>query len=50
MLMGGDEVVKNRQSIASKLKAGETKLSSADFKNHNLPSAIRIRIIKLTTI
>ena len=32
------EVVKNRQAIAAKLKAGETKLSSADFKDHNLPS------------
>jgi len=32
------EVVKNRQTIADKLKAGETKLSSADFKEINLPS------------
>ena len=32
------EVVKNRQSIADKLKAGETKLSSSDFKKINLPS------------
>ena len=32
------EVVKNRQFIADKLKTGETKLSSADFKEINLPS------------
>ncbi len=31
------EVVKNRQSIADKLKAGKTKLSSTDFKEHDLP-------------
>lgn len=30
------EVVKNRQAIADLLKAGETKLSSADFKKHEL--------------
>jgi len=38
MLMGRDEVVKNRQAIADKLKAGETQLSSAEFKEINLPS------------
>ncbi|MFO7815466.1 MAG: hypothetical protein R6V14_07000 [Halanaerobiales bacterium] len=31
------EVVKNLQSIAEKLKVGKTKLSSADFKEHDLP-------------
>ncbi len=35
------EVVKNRQSIAEKLKAGKTKLSSADFKEHDLPFAVK---------
>ena len=32
------EVVKNRQAVAAKLKAGETNLSSADFKEINLPA------------
>ncbi|ADO78116.1 hypothetical protein [Halanaerobium praevalens] len=32
------EVVKNRQAIAAKLKTGEINLSSADFKEVNLPS------------
>ena len=32
------EVVKNRQAVATKLKTGETKLSSADFKDINLPA------------
>ncbi|MCK8825973.1 RNA-guided endonuclease InsQ/TnpB family protein [Fuchsiella alkaliacetigena] len=40
------EVVKNRQAIADKLKAGETKLSSADFKEHNLPSAVKNQNIR----
>lgn len=40
------EVVKNRQSIADKLKAEETKLSSADFKEINLPSAIKNQNIR----
>ena len=40
------EVVKNRQAIAEKLKAGETKLSSADFKEHNLPSAVKNQNIR----
>ncbi len=40
------EVVKNRRAIASKLKAGETKLSSADFKEHNLPSAVKNQNIR----
>jgi IS605 OrfB family transposase len=40
------EVVKNRQSIANKLKAGETKLSSADFKEINLPSAVKNQNIR----
>ena len=40
------EVVKNRQSIADKLKAGETKLSSADFKDHNLPSSVKNQNIR----
>ncbi|MCK8817624.1 transposase, partial [Natroniella sulfidigena] len=41
-----EEVVKNRQSIAEKLKAGETKLSTADFKEHNLPSAVKNQNIR----
>jgi len=40
------KVVKNRQTIADKLKAGETKLSSADFKEINLPSAVKNQNIK----
>lgn len=40
------EVVKNRQSIANKLKAGKTKLSSADFKEINLPSAVKNQNIR----
>jgi len=40
------EVVKNRQSVADKLKAGETKLSSADFKEINLPSAVKNQNIR----
>ena len=40
------EVVKNRQSIADKLKAGETKLSSADFKDYNLPSSVKNQNIR----
>ncbi|MFW6015667.1 MAG: hypothetical protein ACOCRK_04460 [bacterium] len=40
------EVVKNRQTIADKLKAGETKLSSADFKEINLPSAVKNQNIR----
>ena len=34
------EVVKNRQAIADRLKVGKTKLSSADFKDIKLPSAV----------
>ncbi len=40
------EVVKNRQTIADKLKAGETKLSCADFKEINLPSAVKNQNIR----
>jgi len=40
------EAVKNRQSIADLLKAGETKLSSADFKKHELPSAVKNQNIR----
>jgi putative transposase len=40
------EVVKNRQSVAGKLKAGETKLSSADFKEIKLPSAVKNQNIR----
>ncbi|WP_018249057.1 RNA-guided endonuclease InsQ/TnpB family protein [Orenia marismortui] len=40
------EVVKNRQFVADKLKAGETKLSSADFKEINLPSAVKNQNIR----
>ncbi|PTX17772.1 RNA-guided endonuclease InsQ/TnpB family protein [Halanaerobium congolense] len=40
------EVVKNRQTIAAKLKAGETKLSSADFKEINLPAAVKNQNIR----
>ncbi len=40
------EVVKNRQVIAEKLKAGDNKLSSADFKEHNLPSAVKNQNIR----
>ena len=40
------EVVKNRQSVADKLKEGETKLSSADFKEINLPSAVKNQNIR----
>ena len=40
------EVVKNRQAVAAKLKAGETKLSSADFKELNLPSAVKNQNIR----
>jgi len=40
------EVVKNRQAIADKLKVGEAKLSSADFKEHNLPSAVKNQNIR----
>ena len=32
------DVVKNRQAVAAKFKAGKTKLSSVDFKEINLPS------------
>jgi len=39
-------VVKNRQSVADKIKAGETKLSSADFKEINLPSAVKNQNIR----
>lgn len=35
-----DMVAKNRQDIATKFKNDETKLSSADFKETNLPSAV----------
>jgi len=41
-----EEVAKNRQSIAEKLKAGETKLSTADFKEHDLPSAVKNQNIR----
>jgi IS605 OrfB family transposase len=40
------EVVKNRQTIADKLKAGENKLSSAHFKEINLPSAVKNQNIR----
>src|SRR6056297_1519765 len=40
------EVVKNRQTIAYKLKEGKTKLSSADFKKINLPSAVKNQDIR----
>lgn len=40
------EVVKNRQAIADKLKSGTTKLSSADFKEHKLPSAVKNQNIR----
>ena len=40
------EVVKNRQAVAAKLKAGETKLSSADFKEINLPAAVKNQNIR----
>ncbi len=40
------EVAKNRQSIADKLKAGENKLSSADFSEHSLPSAVKNQNIR----
>ena len=40
------EVAKNRRSIAAKLKAGETNLSSADFKEHKLPSAVKNQDIR----
>jgi IS605 OrfB family transposase len=40
------EVVKNRQAIADKLKAGKAKLSSADFKELNLPSAVKNQNIR----
>ena len=40
------EVVKNRQAVAEKIKAGETKLSSADFKEINLPSAVKNQNIR----
>src|SRR6056297_606934 len=40
------EVVKNRQAIADKLKAGEAKLSSADFKEIKLPSAVKNQNIR----
>src|SRR6056297_3371731 len=39
-------VVKNRQSVADKIKAGETKLSSADFKEINLPSSVKNQNIR----
>jgi hypothetical protein len=40
------EVVKNRQAIAAKLKAGETKLSSSAFNELNLPSAVKNQNIR----
>ncbi|RAK04167.1 IS605 OrfB family transposase [Halanaerobium saccharolyticum] len=40
------EVVKNRQAVAVKLKAGEINLSSADFKELNLPSAVKNQNIR----
>lgn len=40
------EVVKNRQAIADKLKSATTKLSSADFKEHKLPSAVKNQNIR----
>jgi len=40
------EVVKNRQAVAAKLKAGEIKLSSADFKEINLPAAVKNQNIR----
>jgi IS605 OrfB family transposase len=40
------EVVKNRQAIAAKLKAGEINLSSSDFKELNLPSAVKNQNIR----
>src|SRR6056297_3344910 len=40
------EVVKNRQAVAAKLKAGEINLSSADFKELNLPSAVKNQNIR----
>lgn len=35
-----EQITKNRQDIAIKLKNNETKLSSADFKGINLPSVV----------
>ena len=40
------EVVKNRKAIANKLKSGEYNLSSADFKEHKIPSAIKNQNIR----
>ena len=40
------EVARNRQDIAVKLKNGETKLTSADFKETNLPSAVKNQDIR----
>jgi IS605 OrfB family transposase len=40
------EVVKNRQSVADKLKEGETKLSTANFKEINLPSVVKNQNIR----
>jgi putative transposase len=40
------EIVKNRQTIAQKLKAGTTKLSSADFRETNLPSVVKNQNIR----
>jgi IS605 OrfB family transposase len=40
------EVVINRQAVAAKLKTGETKLSSAEFKEIKLPSAVKNQNIR----
>ena len=40
------EVAKNRRTIADKLKAGKTNLSSADFKEINLPAAVKNQDIR----
>ena len=40
------EVANNRRAIADSLKAGQTKLSSADFKEVRLPSAVKNQNIR----
>lgn len=40
------EVAKNRRAIADKLKAGKFKLSSSDFKEIDLPSAVKNQNIR----
>jgi putative transposase len=40
------EVVKNRRTISDKLKAGKFKLSSSDFKEIDLPSAVKNQNIR----